>query len=78
MRNVRALVLDNSRRMHVEGLRDLRWVRRKLEDDEIVGHKEANHVNRHVPHMTVENNDVWLSVNLAVVDEPLVKLAGTF
>lgn len=64
------LALENSKRTHVEGSRGVRQGRRKLEDHENVDQgDDLNHVNRHVRRMAVENDDVWLSVNLAVVDK---------
>ena len=50
-------------------------MRRQLEAHEVVSHGELNHVNLHVRCVTVENDHVWLSIDLAVVDEPLVELA---
>lgn len=75
LQNFHTLALDDLKGTHIEGMRDVRRVRRKVGDHSIVDHGELNNVNRHVRRMTVDKEDMWFSVNLAVVEKPPVELA---
>lgn len=68
--------LEGCKSACLEGLLDIRRVRRELQDYGVVGNGERNDVKCHVRCTAFENDDVWLSVNLAVADKPSVKIAG--
>lgn len=67
---------EDSEDARVEGLRDMRRMKRTLEDCDIARYDKLGHVLRQLQGVHILNGRVGPEVDLAVVEISLVKLAG--